>query len=67
MIHAASAVPIAKTSQNPPSLSIFGNAYTSAIKPIRPPTAAPPKRSSPFWLLAPMVDSDTTKQVITEV
>ena len=46
---------------------MFGNAYTSANKPITPPTAAPPKRSSPFWLLDPMVDSDTTKHVITEV
>jgi hypothetical protein len=67
LIHAATAVPVAKTSQNPPRPSTFGNAYTSAIRPITPPTAAPPKRRSPFWLLEPIVDSDTTKQVITDV
>jgi hypothetical protein len=46
---------------------MFGNAYMRANKPSTPPTAAPPKRRSPFWLLDPMVDRDTTKQVITEV
>ena len=67
MIHAATAVPVAKTSQKPPSLSTFGNAYTSAYTPITPPRAAPPNRSSPFWLLEPIVESDTTKHVTTEV
>ena len=67
MIHPATAVPLAKTSQNPPIPSMFGNAYTRANKPSTPPTAAPPKRRSPFWLLDPMVDRATTKQVITEV
>ena len=35
--------------------------------PMRPPTAAPANLSMPFCVLAPTVDRDTTKQVITEV
>jgi hypothetical protein len=48
LIHAATAVPAAKTSQKPPMPSTFGNAYTRANSPISPPTAAPAKRSRPF-------------------
>ncbi len=67
LTHAATAVPAAKTSQKPPRPWTLGNAYTSASNPIRPPTAEPPKRRRPFWLLDPMVDSEMTKHVITEV
>src|SRR5262249_39773294 len=54
--------PAPKTSQNPPRPWTLGKAYTRASRPIRPPTAAPPKRRSPFWLLDPMVESEMTKQ-----
>ena len=47
--------------------STLGRTYTKAKRPMAPPTAAPPKRRIPFWLLAPIVDSATTKTVMTQV
>ena len=35
--------------------------------PISPPIAEPAKRSTPFCVLAPMVESEHTMHVITEV
>jgi hypothetical protein len=41
--------------------------YINARIPIAPPTAAPLNRRIPFCVLAPTVDRETTKAVITEV
>jgi len=41
--------------------------YMSAKMPMMPPTAAPEKRRTPFCMLAPIVERDTTKHVMTEV
>ena len=50
-----------------PASRTWGRTYIKARIPIAPPAAAPANRRIPFCVLAPTVDSDTTKQVITEV
>jgi hypothetical protein len=64
---AATAHPAPKTSRNPPMSSTFGSTYIKVTRPIAPPTDAPPKRRIAFWLLAPTVESATTKTVMTHV
>ena len=55
---AATAVPAAKTPQNPPRVSTCGQDVHQGEIPMRPPTAAPPNRRIPFCALAPTVDRD---------